>query len=516
MKPTDLYLPEKFTVFRPRQLETAAKVNTSKKFAYLLDAPTGIGKSLIAATVQRLSNKRMIYTCTTKQLQDQLVRDFPYAKTIKGRGNYKCLKYPQMFPEITAEECTHKPPASMCDYHSACPYMVAKMEAMNSPMAILNIAYFLSEANFVGMFSGRDLLVVDEFDTTEDQLMNFVEVVITQWQLKRLDVAPPKFKTKFESWVEWANLTLRALLPELARLEEMTSGEGTWDTLDIRDLRRKRELSRIVSKLRFFVKEVNKNWVWYSGPDRWSFKPIWVSRYATGFLWQHAKKVLGMSATILDPKQVAANVGFALGGKDFEYSSMTSPFPKQNRPVYYEPCADVTSKKMDTALPALAVAVRKIIDSKPDEHILVHTVSYKVRDYLMKNIIDKRIITHTTKDRAKVLDRFKTSKQPLVLISPSMDRGVDLRDDECRVVIIAKVPYPDLGDPQTNKRVHASVDGNNWYIHKTISTIVQMSGRAVRSESDYAETHILDRQFGRIFSEHRTMFPSWWREAVIL
>jgi len=97
-----------------------------------------------------------------------------------------------------------------------------------------------------------------------------------------------------------------------------------------------------------------------------------------------------------------------------------------------------------------------------------------------------------------------------------MDRGVDLPEEQCRVVIIAKMPYPDLGDPQTNKRVHASVDGSNWYAHKTISSVIQMSGRAVRSESDYAETHILDRQFGKLYSEHRMMFPAWFREAVIM
>lgn len=516
MKPTDFDLPDKFPTFRSKQLETAAKINASSKYAFLLDAPTGVGKSLVAATVQRLAGKSIIYTCTTKQLQDQLVHDFPYARTIKGRNNYRCLKFPQMFPEISAEECNHKPGVNECDYRGRCPYMVAKMDAMVAPLAVLNLAYFLSEVNYVGMFAGRSLVVVDEFDMTEDQLMNFVEVVITQRQLDRLEIPPPKYKTKFESWIEWANVTLRTLAPELSQLEQITDQAGTWDTIDISMLRRKRELTRIVSKLHFFIKEVDKNWVWDHGTDRWAFKPVWVSRYAPGVLWKHAKKVLGMSATILDPRQVAANTGLILGGRSYDYTALQSPFPKQNRPVYYQPCADVVSKSMNTALPLLVRAVKKIIDSRPNDHILVHTVSYKVRDYLLHNISSDRLITHSTKDRAVVLERFKSSKRPLVLVSPSMDRGVDLPEEQCRVVIIAKMPYPDLGDPQTSKRVHASKDGSNWYAHKTISTIVQMAGRGVRSEKDYAETYVLDKQFERLYKEHKNIFPAWFKEAVIM
>lgn len=516
IKPEAFGLPEKFSEFRNKQLETAAKVNASNRYAYLLDAPTGIGKSLIAATVQKLSGKQAIYTCTTKQLQDQLVADFPYARTLKGRNNYRCLKYPNLFPDISAEECTHKPPANECEYSGKCPYMVAKHEALDAPLAVLNMSYFLSEANFVGMFSGRDLLIIDEFDTTEDQLMSYVEVLITTRMIDRLDVPPPRFKTKFESWIEWASTTLRIIEPELHQLEELTSGEGTWDMVDFQALKRKRDLSRMVSKLRFFVKEVDKNWVWSAGADRWSFKPVWVSKYAHGVLWQHAKKIVGMSATILDPKQVASNTGLVLGERHYEYMEMPSPFPKKNRPVYFEPCANVISREMDNALPAVANALRNIMNKHPDDHILVHTVSYKVRDAIMKTIKSKRLITHSSRDRADVLDRFKASKQPLVLVSPSMDRGVDLPDEACRVVVICKMPYPDLGDPQTSRRVHASKDGNNWYAHKTISTIVQMAGRGVRSETDYAITYILDNQFKRLFNEHRRMFPSWFKEAVVM
>ncbi len=515
MKPTDLELPEKFTSYRAYQLETAAKINACTKYAYLLDAPTGIGKSLIAATVQRLLKKNICYVCTTKQLQAQLMYDFPYARTVMGRSNYKCLKFPNMFPDITAEECNHVQ-AKPCSHHKECPYIVAKMAARAAPIAVLNMAYFLSEVNFVGVFSGYDLLVIDECDTTESQLMSFTELVITQRQLQRLDVPPPSFKTKFESWVRWANDALPRLSHELAILEASTSDESAWATMDLSLLRRKRDVGRLVAKLRFFVKEVDKNWIWYPGEDRWTFKPVWVGKYAPGALWKHAKKVLGMSATILDPRQVSVNTGLHFEDRSYVYQQMPSPFPKENRPVYYEPAANVVNKHIQVALPMLSNALKGILEKHPNEKILVHTVSYKIRDYLVKRIASDRFITHATNDRVAKLDTFKKSTKPLVLLSPSMDRGVDLPEEECRVVVICKMPYPDLGDTQISRRVHASKDGDNWYAHKTISTIVQMAGRGVRSDKDFAVTYILDEQFRRVYDDHRVLFPAWFKEAVVM
>ena len=514
MRPIDLELPEKFDEFRKGQLEIAARINVSDKYAFLLDAPTGIGKSLIAATVQRLSATNLLYVCTTKQLQDQLLNDFPYAKTVKGRGNYACLKYENMFPEISAEECTHKT-GHECEFYGRCPYIVAKREALHAPIGVLNTAYFLSEANYVGMFSDSKMLVIDEFDTVEDQLMNFIQVVITQRQISRLQLPSPRYKTKFESWIEWANQTLHIIEPELGRLNQLDDS-SSWSPMDFKSIRRMKELTRLVSKLRFFVSEVDKNWIWYPGSDKWVFKPVWVSKYALNAIWKHTKKVLGMSATILDPRQVALNTGLAREGGTYNYRALPSPFPKDNRPVYFEPCADIVTKQLDTALPLLAKAVQRIMNNHPGERILIHTVSYKVRNFLLNKIQSDRFITHSAVDRAVVLEKFKTSDKPYVLLSPSMDRGVDLPDVACRVVIIAKVPYGDLGDAQVNKRVHASKDGENWYMHKTVSKIIQMSGRAVRSSSDHAITYILDRQFEKIYSKHKRLFPEWFTEALIM
>jgi len=416
-----------------------------------------------------------------------------------------------MFPEVSAEDCTNSK-ENPCPYDSECYYLKAKREAISAPLAVLNIAYFLSEANYIGTFTDIEYLTIDECDVMEDQLMNFIEVVITSKQLSELDIQPPKFKTKFESWVEWANEALNVLNPRLEHIQKEI--EGNWSTVNFNLMKEEKRLSKLISKLSFFVREVDTSWVWVPSEDRWVFKPIKVSKYCEHYLWRHAKRVLGMSATILDPIQMCVNIG--LKPTNYTYKALPSSFPIEIRPVIYEPCANVTNKTMDVALPALKERIEQIMIDHPDEKILCHVVSYKIRDYLIKNIQSIRLVTHNSYNRAEILDNFKKSRMPKVLISPSMDRGVDLPGDECRVVIIAKMPFGDLGDPQVSKRVYGYKDGNRWYAHKTISKIVQMAGRGVRSKDDYAITYILDSQFERIYNDNKFMFPGWFRESVII
>jgi len=519
LDPKDLDLPDKFPAWRVGQFDAITRTVTTPKFTFMVDAPTGCGKSLIGAAVQRLLNTNVCYLVGTKQLQDQVLTDFPYAKTVKGRSNYRCLNYPNMFPTISAEECTNSK-AQPCKNQVKCPYQAAKRAALEAPLAVLNYSYFLTEANLVKKFSKQKYIIADECDTIEDQLMGFISVVITQRMIDRLSLPTPRFKTKFESWIEWAAPTVELLRKEFEALESELSHTGSWTLIDFKQLKRKNELHRMLTKLKFFTKEVDKNWVWYPEEDKWTFKPVWVAKYAPSTFWDYTQKALGMSATILDPKQLARDTGVTLSTdpgirKDYSYHQMSSPFPKEHRPVYYNPVANLIHREMDSELPKLLIGVQEVMDKHKEDNILVHTVSYKVRDFLKARLVpSSRIVTHGIADRMEKLDLFKKHRG-MVLLSPSMDRGVDLPNDECRVVIITKVPFPYLGDPQVQRRVHQGNDGNEWYAYKTVSKIVQMAGRGVRGMDDYAVTYILDAQFDKVYRESKRLFPPWFQEAVI-
>lgn len=97
----------------------------------------------------------------------------------------------------------------------------------------------------------------------------------------------------------------------------------------------------------------------------------------------------------------------------------------------------------------------------------------------------------------------------------SADRGVDLPDDYCRLIVVAKVPFPNLGDRMVSMRLHMG-DGQTWYTVETVRSVVQMAGRGVRHKDDYCRTVILDSQFrDGLWSRGAALFPRWFREAVV-
>ncbi len=97
-------------------------------------------------------------------------------------------------------------------------------------------------------------------------------------------------------------------------------------------------------------------------------------------------------------------------------------------------------------------------------------------------------------------------------VNPSMTEGFDFSEDLARWQIIAKVPYPSLGDAHV---VAKKDQDEEWYILEVVKTIVQASGRVVRSEKDKGVTYILDSDFERVWRENQHMFPKWWSEAVV-
>ena len=64
-----------------------------------------------------------------------------------------------------------------------------------------------------------------------------------------------------------------------------------------------------------------------------------------------------------------------------------------------------------------------------------------------------RLVQHDAAHRVSELERFKATSFPLVMVSPSMDRGVDLPGDLCRFIVVMKMPYPTWEAP-ANQAAH--------------------------------------------------------------
>lgn len=182
-------MPEWFRGYRGQQGDIIGDVVQSFKSynVVVLDAPTGTGKTVIGESVRRLvsNGQRAIYLCSSLSLQDQFLRDYPYAKVLKGRSNYTpLLDTPGTNGKFTSTGEGNKfgvPDCSDCTYDKAsrsclwcsqlarCPYQVAKIQALSSPISVLNTSYFLTETNGPSRFmaSKPNIVIVDECDCLE-------------------------------------------------------------------------------------------------------------------------------------------------------------------------------------------------------------------------------------------------------------------------------------------------------------------------------------------------------------
>ena len=243
------------------------------------------------------------------------------------------------------------------------------------------------------------------------------------------------------------------------------------------------------------------------------FRPLWMTEsLAHEYLWRHGHKFLLMSASFY-PKPILAKT-LGLDTDDMDFHEVPSQFPVENRPVYCYPAANMTSKTTDIELPKLIGMIKQIVDNYPDVKGIIHAVSYKLASKIIEGVDNKRLITHNTTDRQDVIDHFINSKDPLILVSPSLERGISLEEDLCRLIIIAKCPYLYLGDRVVSARLYGSRMGQSWYTATMLLTILQMSGRGVRSKDDKADCYILDLQAKNAITKYPSFLPSWWLEAV--
>lgn len=542
-------LPDQVTEIRPAQWDATQEAVESYQAGndvVFLEGPTGSGKSLVGDLVTReLARVNGGLTanmvCTTKALQEQYAESFPYAKVIMGKSNYATMlgnvnemavPWNKSWSAITCADCTWDNATEECRWCSDrnfCPYGIAKNRARYAQVAILNTAYYLTDSMFAGAFRGRGLTILDEADLVEREILSRTEIVISPRRMKEMLLLPPKRKTAGpdgKGAVEWAswirNIAIPSVENHLARIVKPWSPNA--GPAEIKEYKGCVELRE---RLYSIVADVALGgWV-YDGIEDGAviFRPVRVEKYGSQILWPTAKRFLVMSATILSADLMNDHLG---GYLPYTSIVMPSTFPAKNRPIYVCPVADMSNSEKEASNRGnwrkMVGGIRKVLERHPDERVLVHTVSYDLARFVKDELklspsapteFSRRpIIIYTSSDeKAGALAEYKRTPGA-VMIAASMDRGIDLPDEMCRVMVVAKVPFLNLKDKRTNAMLH-STGGGSWYRMEAIRTLIQMTGRGVRHENDKAETYILDAQFtDNLWKKSDFLFPKYWRDAI--
>lgn len=531
-----MYVPAQIREYRDEQWAAATKiVEGFQHGAHVMyaDAPTGSGKTFLADLVGRLLQIPIHYVCTSKQLQAQIVGELPYAKVLMGRGNYATLNGGA---EVTCDDCDGDPRENDCSYchdMKQCPYRVAKAQALRAQLAVLNTSYWMLEANGPGAFSHSDtkthematggLLVIDECDLLEQALLGTNEFEITRGRERELKVEAPKKASRYTTINEWMKKDLNGAIAAY--------GKKLGD--DLLGRRRARGLERLAEQAKRVSKGLEEDgegaWVRDYGFSPLVLKPVKVDGFGDDMIWRHYGKVLMMSGTIVSVDELRDSLG-----QHGDYGVVRVPmmFPVENRPIYVLGAANMTSnpqkvenraqreKDVQVEWEKMAEAVVAVARRHPGERVLVHTVSYKLADFLLRKTrgqlssTGRKAFTYAkASERMAALDHYRQN-DGAVLFASSFDRGVDLADEDCRVVVVAKVPFPYLGDAQVQARMKTK-GGDAWYATQTVRSLVQMTGRGVRHMEDHCTSYILDKQFtSNVLKNNRSLLPEWWVEAL--
>ncbi len=525
---------ENFPFKSPRegQLEIISDINEAIENGYkyiILEAGTGTGKSGIATTLARMYQSAYILTMT-KQLQTQYFNEFNFPM-VKGRGNFYCLNddldstcdvgtckttptSKNFFckfgvsknPNLTGSEAFESQFGGSIFYQSDehCHYWQQKSNAINSPITLMNYDYAILELNYVKHFPPRNLLILDEAHNIENKLMNTMELTLYNRRLKKdinKIINPSILKEK--DYKEW--------------IMEIDAIKDAYRDIEIKDLPKNKadRINSTISRLKQLRENLEnepKNWIIDSFTDGVSFKPLRVHQYAKDYLFKHGEVCIFLSATILSHKMFSQWLG--LNPNEVYHIKVDSPFSPDKRPIELNIAGKMSSNRIKRSAPKTLPIIESILEKHKNDKGLIHTNSYKCQEYIVKKINNPRLISHTSKNRERVLNHFEKTKDSLVLASPSMSEGVDLPYDKCRFQIIYKVPFPYLGDEQVNMRMKRD---RRWYAYKTVMTLMQAYGRGMRAEDDSCYTYILDGDVDILFKSplYRSLVPEFFKEAII-
>ena len=490
LSPRDLGLP--FDTYREGQGELALDVAADGKRFSLVSAPTGAGKSLIYASVAKLLGVRTLVLTGTKGLQEQLIQDFGAAgmTLLMGHLNYPCAGDRSRFsgngmgPRGLLKPVSGMPSEGVCRGQvdaltgaRDCDYIQAVREARASDLVVTNYAYWLmrertDEPNLLGEF---ELLILDEAHTADGWLSKTCVWRETDARAEELEVTLPREASE-KVWVNWA----RANSGRFPRLKEVVRAS-----------------------------EMGVEWVVTREPGKVELVPAWGRPWAEQCLFRGVDRVVLTSATL------SQDTGKYLGVPEGEstYYEAGSPFSYKRRPLIYMKGPRVQYKMEEGERRQWMNKVDAVIDErvKLGRKGIVHTVSYARAQEVYDRSRHKGImIRHGAGGVKAAVRRFKKSRGPVILVSPSVTEGYDFPDDECRWQVIVKVPFIKVkGEPVVQARQRSDKEFGNYL---AAQAVVQMAGRAVRGPADWAETIIVDGHWA--WFRKTVRWPGWFKRAM--
>lgn len=528
--PVELGAPPRYTEWRDGQDQLFWDILDSKKRISIHAAPVGVGKSLAYITAALVEGKRVCVLTESRGLQDQLVADFGSVGLFDMRGlqNYNCKaleaggELEKMWikkwgkPTCDVGPCTTGTPCQLRD--SGCDYFDAYRKACGSELVVTNMAYWIFINKYGQGLGHFDVLVIDECHSAEGVLSSALSVEWVEKDFKELGSKPPAVTDSIQLWRMWARVQANKVgmqmeeITQAVRSRQVVNPDGSLVLIHDDDLPDAAEL-KFWKKLEgkcSTAAECSDDWVVERDETTGNIRlaPAWVRAYAGSHLFLDIKRVVMLSATVR-PK-IASLLGIPDG--TWEFYEYPSTFPVDRRPIYWIPTTRLNSRSTDNDLRTLAVRIDQFIARRLDRKGIIHTVSYKLQQFLMTHSRFRHLMfANVPGNTREIVKAFRKAKAPAILVSPSVGTGFDFPFDTARYNIIAKLPFR---DPRGAIMKAQSKDDADYLNYLTAQDLIQLYGRTNRDPKDFSETAIFDDNI-EWFIKKTHLFPEYFTEAFV-
>jgi Rad3-related DNA helicase len=512
----------------------------NRGYKYVIcSAPTGSGKSFISKTLANVSNepsnnfRQLVdsyeafkvdnvgnftnelecmdedpcgaFALTiTKSLQDQYLQLFDDSAIMKGKSNYQST----LDPNIDVEMESSVMPKKVLEDHrlsNKCPYHNARNKGLLDKFGVLNYKMFLSLPNHV---KRKNFIICDEASEIEDEIVKQYSIFIDPERLKLLGVKIPNlYSVKHESVHKWISIVMVTISEYVNTLTNRTNNKqiklSSSDNIKLTYLK---NLHRTLNLIDDTWNECE--YVVHREGKTVKVMPLKID-VLSKYIFNHGEKILLMSATIIDHKHFAKNLGI----DKYKYIEVDSTFDSDKSPIYVNTKNKINHYNLKKQLPKIVKQIESICEDHEFDKGIIHTHTSFIANYLKNNLRSKRFLyrDETTRNE-EILAKHSKSKNPTVLVSPSLGLGIDLRDDLARFQIIIKAPYLPLGD----KRIKKLFDlDKQWYTNKMLSNVVQQCGRGIRSKQDHCKTYILDAGVFEAIIKNKNKLPKYFIDRFV-
>lgn len=556
----DTFLGEDFK-WRKSQKEAIIEIINAYQNNFktvILDCPTGGGKSIIGMAVAWIlnkENKKGYILASDLSLQEQYENDFNRFNinwgSIKGINNYLCIDNDEKNSLGTCRIRNKKARSMPC--YNECPYYLARDKASISPTSLLNYSYWLIMMNYVhpsmldeSPFQPRDFTIADEAHKIVDIIQNHYSPRFDSKTIEKLEKLTRFFalyklhdhiKDFHDIKIDIDNLYKTENLDKLHEIlikiknNLQDNYRRTWEKFKdkvqedyphndppkewkealrlcdwIKDLHCKvDDYNDIINKTS--TKNIVKN---PTGDNELTFNCLEESYMMHKYFHASTGFTVLMSATFADPSKYLKSIAL----NNAKYIKTESNFNFEKSPIYFYSKRRMTYNKMEENLPWLYKKIDEILEKHKNENGLIHTASYHLSMKIYENISKtnrKRILIYNgSEEKKEVLQILKINKNK-ILCGPSLTEGLNMKDDWCRFAIFSKVPYLSLGDKFVSTKLKINPE---WYREKAILSLLQGTGRSVRSETDWAITYILDGALSDLIHNSRKSFPKEFLQRI--